>query len=189
VAWLGEDSIAAARLHGELAQRLLGGQGIGDKVSGTPGPQYPDQRAVEARTLIRHTLAAWCRLIAEERGVELPADQVVAMGEFVALHASWLAAQSFAREASDELHELAQGKPRSVAYPTGTHVVTVGCCPREVPDEHGEPQCCPGTLMAVMRRADSLLPSEVACDAHPDHRWDSTQWRQLDRLVGGRRAA
>lgn len=182
---ISEDATMAAELHAELALNLVGGQGQGDKVSGTPGPRYPDQRAVEARTLIRHTMASWCRLVAEERGVTLPADEVVAMGAFVALHATWLAAQPFAGECSTEVGELAHGLPRRVAYPNGTRVVPVGPCPRTLEDE----TTCPGTLKAVVRRADSLLPSEVVCDADDTHRWDSTQWRQLDRLVSGRRAA
>jgi hypothetical protein len=74
-----------------------------------------------------------------------------------------------------------------VAYPGGTRVTEVGACPREVVDDMA--LRCTGTLRAIVRPTETLLPSEVVCDADPEHRWDSTQWRQLDRLVCGRRAA
>jgi hypothetical protein len=180
-AWLAEDAVNAAALYDELEYRLVGGQGKGDKVSGTPGARYPDQRAIDARTDVRHTLASWCRLIAEERGATLPEDELPALGEFVARHASWLAAQPFAAEASDELHDLAHGKPRSVAYPSGSSRRELH---RDCPMDE-----CDGKLMAVMRPGDSLLPPEVFCSINDEHRWASSEWRQLDRLVSGRRAA
>jgi hypothetical protein len=185
---IGTDALEAARLFGELEHRLIGGSS-GDKVRSEPGSKYPDQRAIDVRTEIRHTLASWCRLIAEERGTSLPVDEVTAMGEFVAQHASWLAAQPFAADVSDELHAL-KSKAWSAAYPSGTHVVEIGACPSTVFTEvvgsvmtATYMQPCTGTLRAVMRRADSLLPSEVVCTADASHRWGASQWHAMAKAM------
>ena len=100
------------------------------------------------------------------------------IGPWIAVHAEWLAAQDFAADASDELHELAHGQPWRVAYPGGTRVAELGPCPS-----------CAGRLRAIIRPASMLLPSEVTCDGDAPHRWDSTQWRQLDRAVNRKVAA
>lgn len=127
------------------------------------------------------------------QGVEPSCRELAA---YVATHAEWLAAHSgVAGEVSEELDELRR-RAWTVAYPTGTKVVEVGPCPRVV--VHGDKPFvgdapltapCTGTLRAIVRPADQLLPSEVVCSADAQHRWDSTQWRQLDKLISGRRAA
>jgi hypothetical protein len=177
---IGQDALEAARLFAELEHRMVGAGGNGDKVRSEPGSKYPDQRAIDVRTEIRHTLASWCRLVAEDRGFTLPAGEVSAMGEFVAQHATWLAAQPFAAEVSDELHALRQ-KAWSAAYPSGSSRRDLHKpCPLEE---------CTGSLMAVMRPSDAVLPPEVFCSINEEHRWASSEWRQLDRLVLARRAA
>lgn len=217
--WLGGDAVILGQLYGELELVLMRTGSSGEKVSGTGAePPAPRDRVVETRTEIRHVLAATCRRIADERGIQLPAHEVSAMGTYVAKHATWLAAHSAAGEVSDELGSLRR-RAWSAAYPTGTKVVTVGQCPIVLVPEIGQhdwqPQSdgclrclrcslwasydsgdpcvsqemCGGMLRAIVRPSDQLLPSEVACDADPSHRWDSTQWRQLDRLVSTRRAA
>src|SRR5690606_12537238 len=133
------------------------GTGAAERTSGSPDPtRLPNPAAMEARGTIRAVLAAWCRLIAEERGVELPEDTVAAMGAYIARHAHWLAAHPAAGEASDELRELAHGRPWRVAYPDGTRRVEVGPCLYDG---------CEGTIRAVLRASDSLLPSRIVCDA------------------------
>lgn len=177
---IADDAREAGRLYDELALRLLGAGGSGEPVSGTPAARIPDPRAVEARTLIRHTLASWCRLVAEERGIALPADQVDAMGEYVARHHEWLAAHPAAGECAAELAELAHGRTRSLAYPSGARVVEIGACPHAG---------CEGVLRAIVRRSDALLPSEVVCSADEAHRWGAAQWHALGRAMSGREAA
>lgn len=157
--WLAEDAIQAAFLYGELAERLASSGGVGEKTSGTRdrGTQL-NGKAVSARTLIRHTLVSWSLLISEERGISTPADEVKAMGEYLALHSVWLSAHPAAGDCSEELHELAHGWPRRACYPNPAIVVEVGKCPIEG---------CPGTITAVVRASDSLYPSAVECDADP----------------------
>lgn len=173
------DARQLADLYDELALRLLGGTGLGEPVSGSADSRLPSPAAVDMRTEIRHILASWCKLIAEERGFALPDDQVPVLGRYVATSARWLAATEYADEVASELGELRR-RAWGIAYPSGTHTVHVGPCP-----EDG----CGGTLTAVVRAADNQLPSEVVCDTEPAHRWDSTQWRRLDRLVSARKAA
>lgn len=201
------DAIALGELYDELGHVLMPSGGGGERVGGRgdDGPPAPRDRAVAIRTEIRHTLVSWCRLIAEERGVSLPSGtgngpqsppaepSCRVLGAYVATHAQWLAAHSgVAGEVSDELDGLRR-RAWTVAYPTGTKVVEVGQCPQRVWVETG-PEVgawlrCTGALRAVVRPADQLLPSEIVCSEDVEHRWPSTQWRQLDRLVSGGRAA
>lgn len=179
--YLAEDAVQAAYLYGELEHRLASSGGGGEKTSGTRdrGTQL-NGKAVEARTLIRHTLVSWCLLIAEERGISTPADDVAAMGDYVALHAVWLSAHPAAGDCTDELYELAHGWPRRAAYPNPAKIVEVGKCPISG---------CPGTITAVVRTQDALLPSAVECDAEPPDGelephiwpWGSDEWRALRR--------
>src|SRR5690606_6490509 len=172
--WLARDARQAAWLYGELEHVLIGAPAVGGRVSGSPDrTRLPNMAAVEARTLIRHTLVSWCRLIAEERGIDLPRDEVAAMGDYIARHAHWLAAHPAAGDASAEMRELAVRAHR-IAYPDGTRVVAVGPCPR---DGGG------GTTRAVLRASDSLLPSRIVCDANADHVWPADQWLTLGRQL------
>lgn len=171
---IGSDAQDLAQLHGELALRLLADTGTGERVAGTPDDtRIPNAAAVEVRTEIRHVLAAWCRLVAEERGFALPADEVSAMGAYVARSAEWLAATEYADEVAGELAAL-RSRAWGVAYPSGTRVIDIAPCP--MPD-------CAGTVRAVLRRTDALLPSELACDADDEHRWPAGTWHSLRRRL------
>lgn len=184
---IGQDAITAAELYDELALRLAGGTGSGEPVSGTSDTtRLPNAAAVEARATIRHALVAWCRLIAEERGWSLPDDTVHAMAAYIAKDPAWLAATEYADEAATELHDLAYGRARRVAYPSGTRRVSPGPCPEPLarPDDFiGPMPRCPGTLAGVMRRSDALLPSELICSANPQHRWTADEWRALGKRI------
>jgi hypothetical protein len=195
---IGGDAIKAAVLHGEL-ELVLRPSGGGGR-TGKPGSASPPRDDVVAmRTEIRHVLVSWCLLISEERGISLPTrleveqlpdgfigpprrrrvhdETALSVGGYVAKHAEWLAAQPYAGEVSDELASLAS-RARGIAFPSGTRRVEAGPCP-----------LCPGTLTALVRTTDALLPSEVACDGDEAHRWASERWRELDRLVAAKRRA
>lgn len=169
------DARQLAPLYDELALALAGISSPICRVSGSPdrSSRIPNPAAIEVRGTIRAVLAAWCRLIAEGRGVELPRDEVADMSEYVARHAHWLAAHPAAGDASAELRELAVRAHR-IAYPDGTRVVAVGPCPRDG---------CDGTIRAVLRASDSLLPSRIVCDANADHVWPADQWLTLGRQL------
>lgn len=172
---LGDNAVKAAELYDEL-ELMLKTTGAGGRSSSKPGPGTPPRDAVvDMRATIRHILASWCRLIAEERGIGLPADEVTAMGGYMGRHAEWLAAGEYAAEVADEVAALAS-RAWGLAYPSGSRTVEVGPCP-----------LCPGTLTAIVRATDQTLPSEVGCDGQEPHRWPADQWRQLDRLVMAKR--
>jgi len=174
VGWLEADARQAAELYDELALVLAGGAGHGERTSGSPDrTRLPNPAAMEARATIRAVLASWCRLIAEERGVELPRDEVADMGAYIARHAHWLAAHPAAGEAADELRELVR-VARRIAYPDGTRAVDVGPCPHDG---------CGGTLRALLRRGDPLLPAVVVCSVDDQHEWSADQWLTLGRQL------
>ncbi|HEX5994451.1 MAG TPA: hypothetical protein VFY84_04855 [Jiangellales bacterium] len=210
---IADDAHRAAEVHAELALVLAASDRPGERTSGSRERGLAvNERAVWARATIRHTLVSWCKLIAEERGITLPGgwavqhlppgfigppnrlwrvnDTASSLARYLAKHADWLSASDYADEVSDELRDLAHGEPWRVAYPTGARVFEVGPCPETV---DGAP--CPGVVRAVLRRTDSLLPSELVCDHHPDpqpedwssHHWPADQWLTLGRKL--RRAA
>lgn len=180
---IAEDATRAAEIYVELVLVLSGTGAPGEKTSGSKEVgAVLNERAVESRTLIRHTLVSWCRLVSEERGTSLPADDITSLGAYAATHAQWLAAHPAAGECADELHELAHGRPWRTAYPSGARVVVVGACPLVSDDGP-----CGHILRAIMRRTDSLLPSELVCDAEIPHQWPADQWLTLGRKL--RRAA
>lgn len=197
------DARHAATLHAELAQRLSGSGAPGEKTSGSRNPGLTlNDRAAEVRTLIRNVLVSWTRLIAEERGFALPNvayvqvlplgfigpprllrrvdESAAALGEFIARSAEWLAAHPAAGEAAGELRDLVHSA-YPVAYPSGTRFFDVAPC---------LVVGCTGTIRAVVRRVDSLLPSALVCSEDDGHTWPASEWltlgRQLDRQ---RRAA
>ena len=118
------------------------------------------------------------RLISEERGITLPADDVTAMAGYVARHAEWLAATDYAGEVADELAEHA-GRAWGLAYPNGTSVAKL---PEPCPT-------CGGMLLAIRRATDGVLPSEVVCDGTEPHTWPASQWRWLGRLIAAKKEA
>jgi hypothetical protein len=160
------DALRCAELYDELETVLASPETHGEHTTGTPEHGTAvNQAAVDARTEIRHTLAAYTRMVAEERGIHLPPDTVTAVGAYLATHHQWLAAHPTAADCSAELSELRR-KAWKVAYPTGARVFAVGSCPQ-----------CNQPIRVVLRDSDSLLPSVLVCDG--DHQWPADQWRQL----------
>lgn len=193
------DATRAAQLYGDLTLVLAGTGSSDEKTSGSR--EYGanlNERATEARTTIRAVLSSWCRLVSEERGIHPPKkrvikllplgfigpaplvwtvdDRPIAMGRYLALHADWLAAHPAAGECSDELDELVRNA-HPIAYPSGARVIEVASCPHK----------CEGMIKAILRRADSLLPSAIVCDVDEHHTWPADQWLTLGKQL--RRAA
>lgn len=179
---IGRDAVKAAGLHAEILHVLAGAGGGGPDLGG--GGHGEDDglslnpRAVTVRDDIRAQLASWCLMIAEERGISTPADEVTAMGAFVARHREWLSAHGAAADASRELAELASAA-WGTAFPEGSgRTRALGSCPEVVDGER-----CPGKLQGMMRRSGSMMPSWVLCDAVREHAWDAGQWMELGEAM------
>jgi hypothetical protein len=171
---IAEDAVKAAGLHDEIALRLTGAGQAGERTSGTPDHGFGlNERAVEVRDDIRTKLVSWSKMVAEERGIALPADTLPALGAYVARHAEWLAAHPLAGFASEELHDLVSAA-WPVAYPSGARVFPIGPCPHDG---------CTGTVKAILRRVDSLLPSSLVCDLDAEHSYPASEWLRLGRRL------
>jgi hypothetical protein len=178
---LADNAVAAGELYDELELRLVAATAAGERVTGTLSAGLGlNDAAVEARDDIRAKLASWCLLVAQERGIGTPADIPAAMGRWLSTHARWLAAHPAARDAADEMHDLARGRPYGIAYPTGARTIEVGHCPHDG---------CAGRLVAKVRATDSLLPSAVTCDNDGTHTWPADQWHALGRLIERKKVA
>jgi hypothetical protein len=180
---LARDALLAAVRYADLSLIMAPVGTSGEKVanSGRDRSVSLNSAAVECRSIIRHTLAAMARMISEERGFQLPADTVPAMARYVATSAEWLAAHPAAAEHSEELGELAHGRPRAVAYPDRrTSFSLASACPETVQDASGALGPCPGTLRAVLRPTEgSRTSSAIMCDHDEDHAWSSAHWSAL----------
>ncbi|MGW3808841.1 hypothetical protein [Micromonospora sp. NPDC005113] len=174
---LAEDARTAAVLHEDLTLRLMPGGKGGEKVSSSStGAPSVDPDVVEARSAIRATLVSLCRLIADERGAQLPQDATEALGAYVAHHAVWLAAHGAADEHARDLRDIA-GDPRTrrLAYPAGTDRLYIGDCPLLVRDLDGAESIC-GTRL--YQYADQQL---IGCDGCGTD--ETVEWWQRE-IVG-----
>jgi hypothetical protein len=199
---LGRDIPAVAALDRELLERLTGTSagGEGGKTSNPPGSRQPDDRPLWARAEIRNALASWTRIVCEERNVATPArltvrerplgftgpmpvirvpdDSTIGLAAFLVRHLDWLAGHNAADELADTFAELAHGRARRIAYPSGARVVEIAPCPCLVGADR-----CEGVIKAIVRPTDALLPTELVCDVDDTHRWSSTQWTRLRRQL------
>lgn len=190
------DAPRVAVLHDELALVLTatGGPGAG----GFAGGAQLNLDATFARGLIRGNLTGIALRIAMERGIRLPGSHRLhrlphgvhgpynrvwvtntnkhALGQYIATHHLWLAANL--PEAADMLDRTVREAHRA-AYPNGTRVIEIGRCPEE--DEDRLP--CYGTIRALIRDEDSLLPKACVCNANLDHVWTADQWHALGRRL------
>ncbi|MEV7267078.1 hypothetical protein AB0N38_26300 [Micromonospora aurantiaca] len=141
-----EDARTAAVLHEDLALTLIRRGRGGEKVAGSSsGAPVPDDEVMEARSAIRATLVALCRVILNERGIGWPADEVTAMSAYVEQHHVWLAAHPAADEHARDLRDIASDpRTRRLAYPAGSDRMYIGDCPLEVtvidPEPHTPPR-------------------------------------------------
>jgi hypothetical protein len=165
---LGRDIAQLPELHEALAESMAGGSGA-DKVATKPGSRVPNPAAMQHRTEIRAVLVPWALMVAEERELTTPDDNIQAICEFLHLHHEWLAASDAADDCITEIGELA-GVARSIAYPSGKPRTRLGGCVKPG---------CEGVLWARFREAASA----VTCDADESHLWEATQWRRLSQQL------
>jgi len=181
---IGKDAVEVARLWYEIGHILAAGGSTGVPAQNPHPGLVLNGQAADVRLEIRHVLASWCRLVAEERGIALPRDESQhTLGAYVRLHEQWLAATEYADEVADELAGL-RGRAWATAYPETVSVVEIGTCPEHTAD--GEQ--CHGTIRAILPRTEdrkgNILPGKVACDADSTHEWTSERWRVMGRAMG-----
>lgn len=168
---IGPDARKAAVLHADLELQLIRRVGRGERI-GFNGAAVPDDAVVAARSAIRATLVGLARVIADERGIGLPVDEVSAIAAYAARHGSWLAAHPAAGEHSRDLRDIATDRRTwKLAYPTGSDRLYIGDCP--LPTDDGE--AC-GTRLH--QRADELLLTCPSCGTYGAVEW----WQQ--RIAG-----
>lgn len=170
----------------------------------TPGASVPggslstgitlNDAVVASRDHIKHTLTSWaCIALEEGPWTQAPDDNPRAIARWLFGRMDWLVDQDWTAEFAGNIAETA-GEARAQVQPDHPYLVELGPCPERVWDYDGDEGPvivkCDGTVVAKMRRADSLLPSVVTCtsrghdDEEEPHAWTPAQWHTLGRRMG-----
>lgn len=156
-----EGSMLCAGCESRLAKQLENLPGLyadviaGSRKASSTGPVKGDPERpmpatgtqLDARELVRATLVPWCRIVAEGREVDPPADDVPAMCAFLERHRLWLCGHDAAAEFADEIAHVTSEALRA-AYPGGRSRVAIGECPTEIEHADGELGPCSATVYA-----------------------------------------
>lgn len=140
---------------------------------------------VPVRAQIREVLRTWAQRIVEGRGLTPPAvPSIGTLTDLIVTNADWLSSQDDAGTAIDQLDAARRagrnaGWPNKRAtFPIKTDVGPARCI--EVIYDYDDPtlpqSMCTGTLVATMRPADDLLPSDLVCTVDPEHTVSSMEW-------------
>lgn len=173
----------------------------GQRVSGSATRPIPHNEDVgDVRGRVRFELAAWSASVAEQRAVTAPDSRSPSVtARFLLRHLEWLLStdgwrtvegKTVARDETvtvfaDTVRELRRDA-YGLLYPTGRRRFDVGPCPEIVTPASAttEAVTCPGTLVALLRPDDDLLPSSWSCETCgmelPASRWAS-YGRRLQR--------
>ena len=187
---LGEHLCEIGDVWPDLLDRLAteGSSAMSEKVKGSKSPGLVlNERVSDAMREAAAWLLFVTRLVVDERDVHPPADQSPAslalwLGKW---HALWLASHhdeslvaALAQEADEHAHAC-----RRAAYPSGTRSFVVGPCTEHYTGEDGSRLECTGTMTAVIRDSDSLLPSELRCDGPEPHHLAPSEWMAVGRRL------
>lgn len=74
-------------------------------------------KASELGSALRNTLSTWCRLVAEERGKDLPQDHPAAVARWMLNHVTWLRHQRAGHEAVEQITSAVSAIRRTVDRP------------------------------------------------------------------------
>ena len=147
---ISEDTRTAATLYLDLEPMLIPNSGRSQRITGHGSAPAPRDEAVEARSAIRATLVSLARLIADERGFDLPADEIPAIAAYIVTSADWLAAHPAAGVHAKDLRDIA-GDTRTwrLAYPVGSDRLYLGLCPHPVTGDNGGVRLCEQRIYAI----------------------------------------
>lgn len=173
----------AADLWPELDTTIARLDRMGDPTprAGRPAPALPvNLAASEVGDVVRNTVTAWARHIADEVGADLPGDMPEMM-RWLAGRIEWARHQPWAAEAIDELGEVPRLLARALDRPATRTRFPVGPCPEQ--DDDG--RWCPGEVVAIVP-ASTERASVMRC-SHCGSEWGTVQWlragkRIIDRL-------
>lgn len=157
-------------------------QGYGGDPAKPPVPTH----ILSVRRETAECLASWARLVAEERDLHtgLDAGDAHSVAGFLITHAEWLAEHEAGEAAVDEVRSWA-GRCIDITERNQVRRYRIGPCPERTEDEDGaDLGPCPGTLYALIRAADTMLPKYVVCDGPQLHTWDPWQWKALGKALG-----
>lgn len=186
-------------LHTELAEYLdsASRRGVNTRHgTSTPGLKLDDS-AASARADIKITLGVWVSYMLSPRPfrtdendtrpqtqpftVHPDDDEPATLAAWISQRLAWMLADEQGGDFVNDLNAV-HAAATSAFQPDKIINFTVGRCPE--PD-------CHGTLIARLRGADDLLPSEVVCDVAPTdqetgeqiHRWPADRWSLLARKI------
>lgn len=153
--------------------------------------------ALDTRAETYNDLHFWCRFILDEinegtiRTVVRPA-----VPDMIAFISRWVVqiVDQFPDDADNLRREMGRHAHHLEMLSRGWTVrrIEVGRCPEQrlvvVPGNDGLPVetfvPCTGTLWALLRSQDVLLPKKVGCDLEDEHQWAPWQWPALGRRIG-----
>lgn len=148
--------------YGDLDRpRTLGPKAYGGG-GDSPGLSV-DSAAADLRRAMADTLASWCRVVSEDRGVTPPAGpEITRTAPWLVRHIDWCAANRWVDEMLAELRELASSARRLVDLPARRVPLGTACL------HHADGQPCTGTITLWIRGDDWTARCDVcAGDQEP----------------------
>jgi hypothetical protein len=128
-------------------------------------------------SVLRAHIVSWVLLIAEERGLPLPADNLEAMSRWMLHHTEWLRHHEAGSEAIDEIVGDVDKARKVIDRPPHRTTFPVGPCPET--DDQGA--ACIGEVRAYIPN-DEDQPARLSCNTCGAV-WLSYQWLRAGRRI------
>lgn len=181
-----DDLVAALRTIRTCWPNMLALTAAPATGGGDPAKPPVSAHVLSVRRETAECLASWARLVTEERDLHTGMDggDAHAVAGLLITHAEWLADHDAGSAAVDEIRSWAQ-RCLDIVERNRVRRYRIGPCPEQTEDEDGTDMgpCC-GTLYALLREDDRVLPRAVVCDGPQLHTWDPWQWRALGKRLG-----
>jgi hypothetical protein len=165
--------VALGELYNELTHSLASSRasrGVVERVRERGAPGIPlNTHAVDLRDRIRGVLASWAAVVREERGVQAPTRNTVALLAFLGHHAGWLAGHDAAGDLVAETDELVKSAWSELSGRTDRRMV-IGPCVRPG---------CHGTLVAHLGSGAPSGRAAITCSVERGHTWTPELWHTL----------
>lgn len=137
----------------------------------------PQQNAAQAIHDQRQILVQWCRLLHEERGIELPRwDTIRAISLHLEAHLHHLHTHEAAGELVAEIRGWVARMWRIIDTPENRTRITVGPCIAVIADTE-----CQGEVEAIVPH-DETVPPKLRCRECRTE-WGSEQWTRTGALI------